>query len=111
MSGVFTKKLGFPFGIARDLAQIGLQFLLAGTPGEIRVGLIEAELRERLHDLGPGERFRQEQDIRIDCLHFADHPFPEGKGFGVRIVNAEDAHAVLHPKHKHVAERSPYSFS
>src|SRR5712692_1754659 len=52
----------FAFGIAGDLAHVGLQFLLARAPSEVGVGLAEAELGERLHDLGSGEGLGQEDD-------------------------------------------------
>src|SRR5262252_6210180 len=56
----------FAFGITGDLAEVGLQFLLARAPSEVGVGLAEAELGERLHHLGSGEGLGQEDDVRID---------------------------------------------
>ena len=77
------------------------------APGEIGVGLREAELGQRLHDLRPRERLGQEQHVRVALLHFVDQPFPERKRLGVRIVDAEDAHALLHPEQDDVAQRLP----
>src|SRR5580658_5264984 len=53
----------FALGIAGDLAEIGLQLLLAGAPREVRIGLAKAELRQRLHQLRPREGFRQEDRV------------------------------------------------
>ena len=64
---MLTKKFGRKYsrsGIAGDLAQIGLQLVLARAPGEVGVGLGEAELGERLHDFRPGESLRQERSRR-----------------------------------------------
>src|SRR5215475_2513290 len=67
----------FAFGITSDLAQVGLQFLLAGAPSEVGVGLAEAELGECLHDFGSGEGLGQKDDIWVDGLNFSDQPLPE----------------------------------
>ena len=92
----------------RQLDQVVGQFLLGVAPGEIRIGLGEADLGEALHDLGPGEGLRQEDRVRIAVADFADHPLPERKRLGVRIVDAEDAHIVLAPEQNDVAERVPH---
>src|SRR3984893_1473853 len=85
-------------GITGDFRKIGLQFVLAGAPGKIGIGLGEAELRKRLHYLGPGESLRQKDHVRIDDLDLPDQPFPERKGLGVRVVDAKDAHSLRHPE-------------
>src|SRR5262245_46727862 len=101
----------FAFGITGYLAQIGLQFLLARAPGEVRIGLAEAELSERLHDLGAGKGLRQENNVRIDGLNFPDQPFPERKWLGVRIVDPKDAHPLRDPEQHDVAQGVPKSFA
>ena len=40
-------------------------------------------------------------------LHLADQPFPERKRLGVRIVDAEDLHALIDPEQHDVAQRLP----
>ena len=67
----------FAFRIAGQFAQIFLQLGLGRAPGEISIGLREAELGERLHHLRAGEGFGQEDHARIARLHLADRPFPE----------------------------------
>src|SRR3546814_19539234 len=62
---------------------------------------------QSLHHLWPGERLRQEDHVGIAVLHLADHPFPEGQGLRVRIVDTEDAHAVSRPEQDHVTQRVP----
>ena len=97
----------FPLRVAGELAQIGLQLALAGAPGEVGVGLGEAELGERLHHLRAGEGLGQEDDLRMQRLHLADQPFPERKRLGVGVVDPEDAHPLRHPEQHHVAQRQP----
>src|SRR5690606_15351873 len=40
-------------------------------------------------------------------LHFADHPFPEGEGLCVRVVDAEDRYPMADPEQDDVAQRVP----
>src|SRR6516225_2049569 len=84
----------FALGITGDLAQVGLQFLLARAPSEVGVGLAEAELGERLHHLRSGEGLGQKHDVRIDGLDFSDQPLPERERLGMRVVDAKDAHSL-----------------
>src|SRR5215831_9503766 len=100
----------FAFGITGDLAQIGLQLLLARAPSEVGVGLAKAELGERLHHLGSGEGLGQEDDVRIDAMDFSDQPLPERKRLGMRIVDAKDAHPLRDPEQDDVAQRLPKPF-
>src|ERR1700682_6468117 len=88
----------FPFGISNDLRQIGLQLLFSGAPGEVCVRLAESELCERLHHGGPGKSFGQEYYVGIRRLRLPDQPFPKREWLGVRIVDAEDSHALVDPK-------------
>src|SRR3954451_19048780 len=96
-----------PFRVAGDLAQISLQLFLAGAPGEICVRLRKAELSKRFHDLRASKCFRQEDDVRIDRLHFPDQPLPERKWLGVRIIDPKDPNSPANPEQHHVAQRPP----
>src|ERR1700680_2334585 len=53
------------------------------------------------------ERLREEKRVRVGRLDVTYHPFPEGKGFGVRIIDAEDANALVDPKHDDVPQLRP----
>src|SRR5262244_2499696 len=99
----------FAFGITGDLAQVGLQFLLARAPSEVGVGLAEAELGECLHHLGAGEGLGQKDDIWVDGLNFSDQPLPERKRLGMRIVDAKDTHPLRDPEQHDVAQSFPKS--
>ena len=94
MSGVLGHRLGRKYSRewwrASSVKYVG-QFLLGVAPGEVGVGLGEAELRQTVHDLRPGEGLGEEDDFRVLGLDAADQPLPEGEGLGVRIVDAEDA--------------------
>src|SRR4051812_26858116 len=87
-----------PFRVAGDLAQISLQLFLAGAPGEVGVGLREAELGQRFHDLRASKCFRQEDDVSINGLHLPDQPLPERKWLGVRIVDPKDPNSAANPE-------------
>ena len=80
---------------------------LCGAPGEVAVGLREAELGQRLHDLRPREGLGQEDHVGIARLDFVDQPFPERQRLGVRVVDAENPHALLDPEQHDVAQRLP----
>ena len=100
-----------PHGVAafalRQLGQVVGQLGLAVPPGEVGVGLGEADLGEALHHLRPGEGLGEEDDVGVLVLHLADHPLPERERLGVRVVDAEDANAVLDPEQDDVAQRVP----
>ena len=97
----------FAFGVAGDLAGVGLQLILARAPGEVGVGLVEAELGERLHDFGPGKRLGEKDDVGVDRLDFSDQPFPERKWLGVRVVDAKDMDPLRDPEQHDVAQCFP----
>ena len=46
-------------------------------------------------------------DVGMARADIGDQPFPERQRLGVRIVDAEDAHALLDPEQHHVAQREP----
>ncbi len=80
-----------------QLAQVLGQLLLAVAPGEVRVRLLETDLRQGVHHGRPGERLRQEDHVRVPAVGLGDDPFPEHHRFGVGIVHPEDPHPVVHP--------------
>ena len=81
-----------------ELGEVLLELPLRGAPREVRVGLGEAELRQTVHDLRPGERLGQEDHVRVFGLDRFDQPLPESERLGVRVVDPEDAHAVADPE-------------
>ena len=48
--------------------------------------------------LRAGEGLGEKDNLRVLVLDGADQPLPEVDGLGVRIVDAEDTHAVVDPK-------------
>ena len=92
-----------------ELGEIFGQFLLGVAPGEVGVGLREADLGEPVHHLRPRERLGEEDHVRMARAHVGDHPLPERQRLGVRIVDAEDAHAFAGPIEHDVAQRGPQS--
>jgi hypothetical protein len=72
--------------------------MLVVAPGEVGVGLGEAYLCQQPHHLWLGEGFGQEDDFGVLPMDFADHPFPERHGFGMRIVDAEGGHPLVYPE-------------
>ena len=90
-------------GIGRQLVQILLQFAALGAPGEVGVGLREAELGEPLHQLRPGESLGEKDHLGMENLHFMDQPFPEPERLGVGIIDPENADALVDPEQHHVA--------
>ena len=81
----------------RELGEIGGDLLLAVAPRKVRVRLAEAELGQPVHDLGPREGLGEKDDFRMVALDLGNRPLPEGKGLGVRIVDAEDGDARADP--------------
>ena len=88
----------FPDFGGRQLGEIVGELLLGVAPGEVGVGLREADLGQAVHHLRPREGFRQEDHVGMARAHIGDHPFPERQRLGVRIVDAEDAHALARPR-------------
>src|SRR5262249_693251 len=48
-----------------------------------------------------------EQYVRVARLHLVDQPLPEREWLGVRIIDAEDADALLDPEQGDVAQLLP----
>ena len=91
----------------RQFGQIFGQLRLGVAPGEVGIGLVVADLGKPLHHLGPGEGLGEEDRAGIDTAHLGDHPLPEGERLGVRIVDAEDPHALVQPEQHDVAQGVP----
>ncbi len=85
-------------GIAGQFVQVRFDLPLLGSPGEVGVRLREAELRQALHQLRPREGFGEEDHAGIARLHLVNQPLPEIERLGVRVVDAEDAHARDRPR-------------
>ena len=58
---------------------------------------LKPKLGQPVHDLGPRECLGQKQHFRMVALDLRDHPLPERKRLGVRIVDAKDRHALADP--------------
>ena len=80
-----------------DLFEVLLQLGAGVAPGEVGVGLGEAGLGERVHDMRTGEGFGQKDHVGMFLVNLGDAPLPEGQRLGVGIVDAEDADAVVDP--------------
>ncbi len=78
-----------------------------GPPGEVRVALREADLREAVHHRRSGERLGQEDRARMAGQHLADQPLPEREGLGVGVVDAEGRHPVRAPEQRHLEQCVP----
>ena len=86
-----------------DLTQVLFDFLLGGPPREVRVGLVEANRAEGAHHGGAREGLGQEERARVLRLDVGEQTLPEGDGLRVRVVDAEDRHAVVDPQLDDVA--------
>ena len=85
-------------GRAGQLLEVLGQLVFGVAPGEICVGLVEADLGERGHHRGAGERLGQKQHVRVGLPDGGEQPLPEPGRLGVGVVDPEDAHAVAHPE-------------
>src|SRR5688572_21637300 len=94
----------------RELGEVLEQFLLRVAPGEVRVRLREADLRQLVHDARAREGLGEEDEIRVRLLQLAQAPLPEGEGLGVRVVDAENRDALLHPVFEHALQLLPQAF-
>ena len=81
-----------------ELRHVLDQLLLRVAPGEVGVGLLEADLGELAHHLRPRERLGEEDHVRDGARYFADQPFPERERLGVRVVDAEDLARLARPR-------------
>jgi hypothetical protein len=90
-----------------ELGEVLGELVLGVAPGEVAVGLVEADLAEALHHLGLGKGFGEEDHLRVDGADLLDQPLPERKRLGVRVVDAEDAHALVEPEEHDAAPFVP----
>ena len=83
--------------LAGELLDVLLELPLLVAPGVVRVGLLEADLAERVHHRRPGERLGQPDHLGVVDGHVGDQPLPELHRLGVRVVDAEDLDPVVDP--------------
>src|SRR4029078_7597202 len=60
-----------------------------------------------VEDFGARERLGEKDDVRVQAPQLGDAPLPEGKGLGVRVVDAKDADALAGPVEKDRQELVP----
>src|SRR5690606_705162 len=90
-----------------ELATIFDELVLCVSPGEVRVGIVEAKLRQMIHDLWTGECLRQKYRIGIPSAKLAQAPLPEGERLGMGIVDSKDSHPVIDPELEDALELTP----
>ena len=64
-------------GLPRQLGEVLLELPLLVAPGEVRVGLVEADPGQRLHHRRPGERLGEEQHVGVGLADLGEQPLPE----------------------------------
>ena len=86
-------------GLVGELAEVLLDLPLRGAPREVRVGLVEADRAERRASsrgrVNASARKSTSGSVRRTSR---EQPLPERHRLGVRVVDAEDPHAVRHPE-------------
>ena len=85
-------------GLVGEVVDVLGQLPARVLPGEVGVGLAEAELREGGQLRPPGEGLGEEDHVRVGGADLGDQPLPERQRLGVRVVDAEDADAALDPE-------------
>ena len=80
-----------------ELDHVVGQLLLGVAPGEVGVGLVEADLPQGAHHRRAGEGLGQEQHLGVGRADLAQQTLPEGQRLGVWIVHSEDRHTVIDP--------------
>ena len=101
MSGVTGKKLGRKYSAllrVGELVDVLHQLPARGLPGEVGVGLREAELGQLAHHRAARERLREEDHVAVDLVDLLDQPLPEQERLRVRVVDAVDLHAGVDPE-------------
>ena len=86
-----------------ELDQLRLRVL----PREVRIGLREADLRERRHRRRARERLGEEDRLRVPAAHLCDQPLPERHRLRVRVVDAEGEDPAGAPAEHDVEQRLP----
>jgi hypothetical protein len=81
-----------------EFDNVGDDLWLRVTPGEVSVALLEPDFCELLHHLRTRKCFREKDHFAINRSYFADEPFPEGNGLGMRVIDAKDFDTLIKPK-------------
>ena len=84
-------------GAVGELVDVLGQLPAGVLPGEVRVGLGEADLRQVAHDRAAGEGLGEEDDRAVDRVDLLDQPLPERERLRVRVVDAEELDAGVDP--------------
>ncbi len=84
-------------GPAGELVEVLHHLPAPVLPGEVRVGLGEADLRQLAHDGAAGERLGQEDHVAVVRVDLFDQPLPERDRLRVRVVDAEDLDPEVDP--------------
>ena len=108
---MLAKKFGRKYSLLARVRQLGDvlgQLPARVLPGEVRVGLGEAELGQLAHHRAPRERLGEEDDVggRRAWTSAISHS-QNGERLGVRVVDAEDLHAGVDPEQDDVEQRLP----
>src|SRR5690606_41277495 len=90
-----------------ELATIFDELVLCVSPGEVRVGIVEAKLRQMIHDLWTAECLRQKYRIGILSAKLAQAPLPEGERLGMGIVDSKASHPAIAPERGDALELTP----
>ena len=101
MSGVLGHRLGRKYSrtsVRVSSVRYWVSLPLGVAPGEVVVGLAEAQFGQAVHRLGAGEGLGEKKDLRIVLFDVADQPFPEMKGLGVGVINPKNANSLLDPE-------------
>ena len=101
MSGVTGKKFGRKYSRSSrvgELVDVLHQLAARGLPGEVGVGLREAELGQLAHHRAARERLGEEDHVAVDLVDLLDQPLPEQERLRVRVVDAVDLHAGVDPE-------------
>src|ERR1700677_2191331 len=91
--------------------KIILDLSLFITPREVSVGLRKAEFPKTVHYLRTGKRLSQEQRVGPGRANVRDEPLPEREWLGVRVIHAENAHALGSPEGNDIAQRQPQAWN
>ena len=83
---------------ATELGQVVDELLLAVSPSEVCVTLMEANFTQSPHHRGPGKCFGKEDDIRVSGVDIGDKPFPKRHWLGVWVIYSKDSDTQIHPK-------------
>src|SRR3569833_1760586 len=97
----------FAAAALREFGEVLRDLPLGVAPRKIIVRLAEADLGEAVHHLGPREGLGEKDRLGMCAPRLFDEPVPQREGFGVRIVDAKDRHAVRQPEGDDLVELLP----